>query len=281
MIALVGLALAGPWTRELGSTYVKAGADYYVTSRYVLPAELPGAGGGTFATTSFFGQQYGVYAEAGVSDRWPIQLAGRVPMALSTTTFSDETTLRTLSGTAFSARGGDLELSPQIALSRKRPIAAMLTVKVPLYAVDGICAESVYRDYCGRPGDGQTDFTGWLLAGGSLARGRAWVEGQVGYRHRTETFRGWNTERELVDSAVFAAALGANAGPVIGIVRIDGNKNLVADPWTMEAVRVGPAAMITVWRGFALEARGAWDVWARNSSIGVGFGLGVSWRDPV
>ncbi|MEZ4319303.1 MAG: hypothetical protein R3F61_17450 [Myxococcota bacterium] len=280
MIAmLAATALAGPWTRDQGSYYFKGSADYYRTTKYILPDEDPALGStGDFGTTGFFGHQYSLYGEIGLSDGHPIQVAARVPVALSYVDFEDENAIRRITGTAYTARFGDLELTPQIALSRKHPIAAALTVKIPLYGVDGICTDSVYKDFCGRPGDGQTDFTGWLLAGGSLAKGKAWVEGQAGYRHRTELFRNWKTERTLVDSVVFGGTFGAKAGPLIGMVRLDGNKNFVTDPYTAESVRIGPQAMFTLWEGLAVEARAAWDIYAQNTSLGFGFGAGVSWR---
>ncbi|MCB9673769.1 MAG: hypothetical protein H6737_01555 [Alphaproteobacteria bacterium] len=280
MIALLlGTALAGPWTKAQGDHYFKAGADWYHTTKYVLPDEDPALGStGDFGTTGFFGHQYSLYGEVGLSDGHPIQIGARVPVALSYVDFEDENAIRKVTGTAFTARLGDLEVTPQIALSRKHPIAAALTVKIPLYGVDGICEESVYRDFCGRPGDAQTDFTGWLLAGGSLAKGKAWVEGQAGYRHRTELFNHWDTDRTLVDSVAFGGTLGGKAGPLIGMLRVDGNKNLVSDPYTAESIRVGPQAMLTVYEGLALEARAAWDVYARNTSLGFGAGVGVSWR---
>ncbi len=272
-------AVAGPWTRKQGEHYVKAGADYYTTTKYVLPDEDPALGStGDFGTTGFFGHQYSVYGEVGVSDGLPIQIAARLPFTLNYVQFEDENAVRRIDGTAFTARAGDLDLMPQVALSKKHPIAAALQVKIPLYGVDNICEDSVYKDFCGRPGDGQTDFTGWLLAGGAFGGGRFWAEGQVGYRHRTELFRNWKTERTLVDSVAFGGTLGGKAGPVIGMVRLDGNKNFVVDPFTMESVRLGPQAMVTVWEGLAIEARAAWDLWARNASIGFGFGAGVSWR---
>jgi hypothetical protein len=278
-VLLAASALAGPWTKEQGDHYLKAGADYYYTTRYILPAEDPALGNtGDFGTTGFFGHQYSLYGEVGVSDGIPIQIAARVPFALSYVQFEDENAIRRIDGTTFTARGGDMEVTPQIALSKKHPIAAALTIKVPLYGVDGICTDSVYKDFCGRPGDGQTDFTGWLLAGGAFGKGKFWAEGQVGYRHRTELFRNWKTDRTFVDSVAFGGTLGGRFGPLLAMVRLDGNKNFVTDPFTMEGVRLGPQAMVDLWNGVALEARAQWDLWARNNSMGVGFGAGISWR---
>ena len=279
MIALLATAaVAGPWTKTQGSHYVKAGADFYKATKYVLPKEGSGLGTtGDFGTQGFFGHQYSLYGEFGLSKGHPIQLGARVPLALSFVQFKTEDAARVIQGKSFTARGGDLEITPQIALSRKRPIAVAVTAKLPLYGVDSICSESVYKDFCGRPGDGQTDFTFWALAGGSLLQGKAWIEGQVGHRHRTEFFRNWDTERSLVDSFVFSGAFGAKFGPVIAIARAGGNKNYVKDPYTAESVNIGPTIMVRDKSGFAVEGRLAFEPWAQNSSKGIGFGTGVSW----
>lgn len=280
MIALLwGTALAGPWTRTAGSHYVKGSADYYNTTKYVLPEEDPALGAtGDFGTTGFFGHQYSLYGEVGLSKKHPVQISARAPLTISYVDFEDENAIRRVTGTAYTVRLGDLEVMPQVALSKKHPIAAALAVKAPLYGVDSICADSVYKDFCGRPGDAQVDLTPWILAGGSFAQGKGWVEGQVGYRHRTEWFRNWTTDRKFVDSVVFGGTLGGQFGSTIGMIRVDGNKNFKRDAFTLESVRVGPQAMFTVWEGLAIEARAAWDVWAMNTSIGFGFGAGISWR---
>jgi hypothetical protein len=301
--ALVSLAIAGPWTRSHGDAYVKAGADYYYTTKYVLPAESGLAATGDFGTDSFFGHQYSVYGEAGISDAWPIQLAVRAPLTVSVVDFAASDTVNVISGTATSTRMGDLELMPQVALSKKHPIAFGLGVKLPLYNVDNVCAGSVYRDFCGRPGDGQLDVTPWLLAGGSFFKGKAWAEGQVGYRWRSEAYRNWDTTRAFIDSLAFGGTLGAKVGPTLLMVRLDGNRNFSGlvydksyadpivqaatdankgeDPFTLQSIRFGPQAMLLLSDHWALEGRAQWDVWAQSTSIGVGFGGGVSWRGQL
>lgn len=279
IVLLSSAAMAGPWTKEQGQHYVKAGADWYTALEYAQPAEGSGLGStGDAGTEGFFGHQYSVYGEFGLSKGHPIQIGARVPLALSYVQFKTEDAARLIEGKTFTMRGGDFEITPQVALSRKIPVAAAVTVKIPLYGVDSICQNNmVYRDFCGRPGDGQTDFTFWTLAGGSLLNGKAWVEGWAGYRHRTEFFRNWDTERDLVDSVVFAGTFGAKAGPLIAMARVDGNKNIQKDAFTAEAVRIGPALMLQNKDGWALEGRLAWEPWAENASRGIGFGTGVSW----
>lgn len=304
MITLLSMtAFAGPWTRAEGDAYLKTGADYYVTTKYVLPAESGVGPTGDAGTNSFFGHQYSVYGEAGLSNAWPIQLAVRVPLTVSVVGFSAEDAVNVASGSTTSVRAGDLELMPQIALSRKHPIALGLGVKAPLYNVDGVCEDSIYRDFCGRPGDGQVDFTPWLLAGGSFLNGKAWAEGQLGYRYRTDIFRNWNTERSFVDSLAFGGTLGAKVGRTLLMARLDGNRNFTGlifkktyddpviqataalnkneDPFTMQSIRVGPQAMVLLDDHWALEARTSFDVWAKAVSIGIGFGVGVSWQGKL
>jgi hypothetical protein len=277
-VILVAAALAGPWTRDAGDVYLKLAGDLYAASRYVLPEELPGAGSQEFGAKGIFAQQVGLYAEVGLSDGHPIQLAVKVPFVASSVRFAEVSSAGSFSGRALASRFGDLEFGPQVALSRKHPIAARLWWKVPLYSVDGICEQSVFRDYCGRPGDGQTDLTAWLTAGSSFAGGRAWVEAELGYRHRTEIFRAWSTDRTFVDGVAYGVAVGGRIGPAIGMLRADGVRNLRADPWTGDGMHLGPSAMIEVGGGFALEARLAVDLLVRNGTSGLGGGLGVSWR---
>lgn len=291
ILLALSTALAGPWTKQAGAKYVKAGADWYYTTRYVLPDEGTGLGGtGDFATQGFFGHQYSLYGEFGVSKSIPIQVAARLPVAWSLVEFAAEDATRAVTGTASTVRWGDLEVTPQIALSKKTPIAFGTTIKLPLYSVDRICKESVWKDFCGRPGDGQTDLTPYLTAGGSLFKGKAWVEALVGWRFRTEIFNAWTTERKFRDGAVFGGVLGGKFGPVLPMLRVDGvltvseyiglatRKGYQRDGFTAERITVGPAFLFDIAKGVAFEGRGGFDVYARNTSIGLSFGTGISWR---
>ena len=281
------VAYGGPWTKRGGSSYTKVGADYYTTTRYVLPAEEPGIEG--FGTTGFFGQQYSIYSELGIPNEWPIQMAARLPLTVSEVTFEAEDLTRKVKGTATNVRFGDLQLTPQIALSKKAPIALSTTIKLPLYQIDKICSDSIYKDFCARPGDGQIDITPRLLAGGSLAKGKMWVEGSLGWRFRTEVFRNWSTARSFNDSLVFGGLVGGKLGKVLLMARISGNlvvgedlqkllnPDFVRNRFTAESITVGPSLMVPIGRGFALEARGSYDLYARNTSQGLGYGAGISW----
>lgn len=294
MIWLLGsLAVAGPWTKPSGSHYVKVGGDWYRTTRYVLPDEGSGLGStGDFATEGFFGHQYSVYGEIGISKTIPVQIAARIPLTYSVVQFSAEDTNRAVSGTAHTVRWGDLEVTPQVALSKKKPIAVGVTFKLPMYRVNQICDDSVWKDFCGRPGDGQTDITPYFTAGGGLFGGKGWVEALVGWRFRTELFYDWDTERTLRDGAVFGGVLGFKAGPFLPMLRVDGiltvpeyiglatKKGYQRDGYTAERITIGPSFLFDIAEGVALEGRGGYELYARNTSIGLSFGAGISWRVP-
>jgi hypothetical protein len=100
----------------------------------------------------------------------------------------------------------------------------------------------------------------------------------VGYRHRTEQFVDWDTDLQFVDGIPLRAVFGADLHPLIVMAQFDGIFNIRDDMVTRQNLALGPALMVTVWRGLALEARLQGDLWARNTGRGVGFGLGLSWR---
>ena len=128
------------------------------------------------------------------------------------------------------------------------------------------------------PGDGQLDVTGWLLFGGAIPKTPVFAQGGGGYRHRTEHFVEWDVDLICVDGLPFTATLGVGLGRFLGMLQVDGLKNLREDEVTRESVRIGVCALVTVWKGLAIEGRIAGDVWSNNASRGVSFGAGLSWR---
>jgi hypothetical protein len=155
-------------------------------------------------------------------------------------------------------------------------------VKIPLYRNDNVGKKfNTYQGFFPKPGDDQIDVTGWVFVGGGLPHTKAWIEGGVGYRHRSSQFMGWTPPISgvtLVDGLPFTATFGATAGRFIGMVKVDGIVNVKTDLYTREGVAVGPALMVDVAKGFAVEARFADEVWVAQASRGVSFGAGVSWR---
>jgi len=110
-----------------------------------------------------------------------------------------------------------------------------------------------------------------------------WFEGGVGYRHRTEWFVGFDPGPgvTLVDSVVVRALAGLKLGRALLMLNVEGNQNLHANPYTRENWSLGPSVLVGIWRGLAVEGRFSWEAWAKNQSQGIGFGVGVSMRDPT
>ncbi len=273
--ALVTPAHGGAWTKEVGDAYVKGGADVYQALRYVVPGAAEPVDGGTF-----FGQQYGVYAEVGVLPPWRGQIAIAAPLTVGTATGTAQDAFGDLELKATSVRMGDLRLLPQIALHKTAPVAAMLEIKIPLYRNGSIGGSSpVFMDFFPIPGDGQLDVTAWLL-GGAAPSGATFFEGGLGYRRRTEAFFGWDTTIEFVDGLTFTGTGGVRGGPVLVMLKADGVVSVATDDVTRQFVTAGPALLVDLASGVAIEARFAGELWARNASQGIGGGLGVSWRTP-
>ncbi len=271
-------ASAGAWTKSLGEYYTKVGADYYVAARYVDPTtgeELEGLG--------FFGQQYSLYAEVGLLPMWPLQVSAQLPLTIGTTSFEDETNFEEGErGRATGTRLGDLRVSVQTSILREGfQLAPAFELKLPLYANGRVGREfGIWKEAFPLPGDGQVDLTGWLLLGGALPGTPIFMQGGAGYRHRTEAFIGWDTDLAFVDGLPFTFTMGVGGGPFLGMLQVDGIKNFVEDDVTRQYLTVGGAVFITVFKGLAIEARVAGDVWADNAAQGISFGAGISWRMP-
>lgn len=272
------LAHAGAWTKGWGEYYTKLGADYYKAARYVDPAT-----GEEIEGLSFFGHQYSLYGEFGVLPVWPLQVSFFVPVTIGTTTFEDDMVFQPGErGRASSTRFGDAKFSLQAAILKKGfQLSPSFDVKVPLYSNDNVGSKfGIWSEAFPLPGDGQLDFTGWINLGGAIPRTPMFMQGGVGYRHRSDVFVGYDTDLDFVDGIPFTYTLGVNVGPLLGMFQVDGVKNLRADEITRENLSLGAAMFLTVWRGLALEARFAAEVWANNAAQGISAGVGLSWRMP-
>lgn len=272
-LLVCGSAWAGAWTRSSGAYYAKLGADLYVASDRVVPV------GGPPSKQVFLGQQYTAYAEIGLLEVHPFQLGISAPLTVGSVSFERTDAFQTATGRVTSVRLGDLRVRPQVALHPRVPLSVGVEVKVPMYAVDGICADQgPYRDLCPRPGEGQIDVTEWLLAGATWRGLPLWGEAGVGYMHRTELFLGWDIDVELADTFVWVSNLGVNVSAWVLMAKAEGTHPLRADGITPGNARVGPAVLYTLVKGLGVEARAQWDVHARASPRGFGGGLGLSMR---
>ena len=281
MIALTlsATALAGAWTKDVGDLYLKGGADLYSAQTFQAPGAIEQSEG------TYFGQQYGLYVEAGVLPIYPLQLSVGAPATVGIHNTQIFDAFGELPVRAVTVRGGDMRVSLQTALARDKPLAVALEVKVPLYRNGGV-GQSVpnFVELFPKPGDGQLDYTLWLY-GGAAPLPNLFAEGGLGYIHRTESFVGWDTEVVFNDGPRGLAKVGYRLGPVLPIVGIEGQfafKGTTADgeedPYTRQFVIASANALIDLAGGLAVEPRVAVDLWARNAPKGVGYGLGLSYR---
>lgn len=276
----ITVAHGGAWTREVGSLYVKGGADLYRAQRFRAPGETEESEGG------YLGQQYSLYAEAGVLPLYPVQLSVAAPLTVGTHRADIFDAFGALPVRATTVRGGDLRASLQTALLRKIPLAAALEVKIPLYA-NGAVGDGVpnYKELFPKPGDGQVDLTLWVHGGAAPIDG-LFVEGGVGYLHRTEAFVGWETDITFADGLRAGGKVGYQLfDPLLAIVGVDSQlafSNTTPegeeDLYTRQFLVLAASALIDLAPGLALEPRIAQELFARNASQGIGVGLGLSFR---
>ncbi|HHO51185.1 MAG TPA: hypothetical protein ENK18_10015 [Deltaproteobacteria bacterium] len=279
-LLLASPAHGGAWTRELGSFYVKGGADLYQAQRFRAPGAPDESEGG------YLGQQYSLYAEGGVSPLHPVQLAVSAPLTIGTHRTEIIDAFGPLPVRATTLRGGDLRATIQTALLDRAPVSAAVEIKIPLYA-NGSVGDSVpnYKELFPKPGDGQIDLTLWLSAGAAVLPD-LFVEGGIGYLHRTEVFIGWQTDITFADGARFGGKAGYRVlEPWLMIVGLDGQLAFtqtgpdgLEDLYTRQFITLSTSALIDLAEGLSLEPRIAQDLFARNASQGLGVGLGLSVR---
>lgn len=269
------VAEAGAWTRSLGSYYAKAGVDVYAASRFQAADFVTEEG------QTFLGWQVGVYGEVGLLKAHPLMVAVSAPYVTSTV-YLEEKGEVAIRPRATTRRLGDLRLTLQTSvLPDGGPLSVGIEAKIPMYANNSV-GETYpgFEELFPLAGEGQLDFTGWVLGGASFG-GPLWGELAVGYQHRTEIFVGWFGTGELAfaDRLRWAGNLGLTEGRLIAILRCEGQKSLAADDGvTAENVSAGPVVLVDVAEGIAIEGRVAVDLWARNATQGIGFGTGVSIR---
>lgn len=259
MIAvLCGAAFAGPWVRDPGGVYAKAGLSTFVGGE--APDE-PMA-----ANVDYRDAQATLYAEVGLP--WRLQLTGYAPWVVA------ENRYDALQYVAMS--GGDAELGLSRALlSGPVALSVGLGAKLPLYADRATERTTAFGAHATRfpsPGDGQVDLDARLDAGASLGWQGAWVQASVGYRHRLGDF---------VDGVPWSAQVGL-APRQAGWVGVEasGIVNTVADADTRAWTRIGAFGAVKLGPALAVEAFFGAIPWAEATRSGLGGGLGLSWNRP-
>jgi hypothetical protein len=274
LLLLPSSADAGAWTRAFGNYYAKTGVDVYAAGTYQA-ADVVSLDG-----QRFLGWQAGVYAEVGVLPSHPVMVAVQAPFASQTLYLGPRE--GEILPRATTRRLGDLRVTLQTSvLPDGGPLSVGVEAKLPMYANDTVGGSFAgFEELFPLAGEGQIDVTGWLLGGASLSGGW-WGEAAVGYQHRSELFVGWSEAGDLAfaDRLRAYAGVGLTRGRVIAILRAEGQKSLAADDGlTAENLSLGPVVLVDVVEGIAIEGRIAGDIWARNATRGVGYGLGLSMR---
>jgi hypothetical protein len=261
-VGAVRPAQAGPWSRSGGELYVKVGEGFFLADTYVDSTGTVREG------TEYLGASTFAYFEVGLAPK--LQIQGYLPYTIAQNTFADGVRYRQTGG-ADALIG--LQWSPPIPVTS----AVRLDFKIPMYDVGGL--EGPLASFFPAFGDGQLDITGWLSIGGSIPSTPMWAFAEAGHRFRTEGYVGEGDDREFLDSFVFAGQVGVNIEDRVFVAfSISGVTPYKTDTYTKAYLVLGPGAGVMLGKGFAIEASFDPIVWSRNSSMGIGFGIGVSYK---
>lgn len=271
LFCLPSLALAGGWTKRQGDVYVKAGSDVYQALQFRAPGEAQDS------TGSYFAHQHGLYAEFGLTKRHPVQATIIAPAIVGIHNTEVFDAFGALPVRATTARLGDLRLALQTSVTRDKPLAVAVEVKVPMYRNGLVGAERInFQEIFPKPGDGNVDVTVFGFAGASLGA-KTFVEGGAGYLWRTDWFVGWNTDIRYVDGVRGIAKIGHDFGRVLGVASLETQLAFRADNFTRRFLVGNVSGLIDLGGGVSLEPRLAYELVAQNASQGLGAGLGLSW----
>lgn len=266
-------ALAGAWTKPAGGGYAKLGSATFVSDHgYDDRGQLVADEHFQMHAQTLF-----AYGELGLSD--DIMLVGFAPYVLATNGHS--------SGARFhTASPGDLMGGVQVTLLRYENVvvSARGELKVPLYEgapsirgrqtarIKGFPRSSTFFPAVG---DGQVDLTGFVSAGASLPWLRGFLTTDVGYRLRTG---------DLTDAAVVMATGGFWALQRRLLLMVNSISVLTfPSPDELNVVvgkgfwAVGPAAMVFLTDGLALEVGADLVTRGVNAAGGVQVLFGVSY----
>lgn len=257
-------ALAGPWVKEPGQSYVKTGLTFFEAEE--------GFNQGISTGLAYTGITYNIYGEVGLPG--DLQLVADVPFVLATNTSA--------AGVNYHNRTlGDARFELDYALLKDVPLTLGVEAKIPLYTplADGNATDDYPRSAAKFPdaGDGNIDVTPKLLFGYSFHPVPAWATAEVGYKARLDGFADglhWAT-----GGGIFAVegilAFGVYASGVINVQEDDDPSKLQTKEFTYgqfyvlaQGLPVDPDLGLTLSVGRILHAR--------NSSLGTDFGVGLS-----
>lgn len=267
---LSSTAHAGPWVRDLGHAYVKAGYSRFAASTFVQPD------GSVVDGTEYLGHTSHLYGEVGVAKG--LQAVFNVPFVGSRNIIGEVSYINRW--------GGDLSAGLEYGGRLKGlPVSLQVLSKLPLYDNADLSAYGASGSRFPAIGDGQVDLTALLAVGGGVSVGkqRGWVSGEVGYRHRSAWWLGDSTQpdRDYLDGIPWSAQLGwspQRKARDLGWVFVSGSgiQPLGEDTVTQQFIQASAGGALKVTKALAVELGYSRTVRARNSAPGSGINGGVS-----
>ena len=270
LIAL-SVAQAGPWVKDPGHAYAKAGYVRFTADEYV------DTDGQIVVGTRYIGHTSHLYGEVGVLPK--VQAVLNVPFVGARNVVGDLVYVnRQLGDADFGLEAGHT--------FGALPVSLQVLTKVPLYDTGDLVQYGLVAGRFPAMGDGQVDLTTTAAVGRGLKVGgfEGWAAGELGYRHRTEVWLGDSTEpdRELVDGITWHTQLGGSprfGDRDAGWLSLDasGIQNLEVDEVTKQYTQAGASVGIKTIEGLAVELGFSQMLSARASSLGSSVSGGVSW----
>lgn len=250
-------AYAGPWTKNTGEAYVKAGQSIYRATEFRTGNGLLIEGVDYFSTTSF------IYAEVGILKG--LHLQTYLPLMYS----------RTILGPMKNSDFGpaDAQFSIQASpLDLPIPTAIRLEAKLPLYGPPD-------SPMTPARGDQQVDLALWLSAGGSLYPNPLYFYIDVGYLHRTPWTFDDTIAPDVSDGIVGIAQVGYTFfDRVTTAITSSAVLPFRSDFVSQSYITLGPSIFIPLGGGLNLEFDGYFTPYSRNSAAGWALGTGLSFQ---
>ena len=272
-LMMLSAAQAGPWVKEPGHAYAKAGYVRFAADNFVDPSgnEVEGA--------LYTGHTHHLYAEVGLVKG--LQLVTNLPFVGSRNEINDVIYVNRQFGDVGIGLEGGTALGSV-------PVSLQLMAKLPAYDTGDLTQYGLVGSRFPAIGDGQVDLTALAAVGRGIKVGgfTGWASSELGYRHRTEAWLGDSTkpDRQLSDGIPWSAQLGWS--PTFGewsagwlSLDASGIQNLVKDEVTKQWTQVGSSAGVRVKGPMHVELGYTTMVSARNSARGSSVSAGVSWNN--
>ena len=268
---LAAAASAGPWVKDAGHAYIKAGYAQFRADTFVQPdgSEVQG--------TQYIGNTQHLYGEIGVGPG--VQVVLNAPFVGSR---------NIIDGVSYINRwGGDLSVGLQAGRTlADLPVSLKVLSKLPLYDNADLDQYGISASRFPALGDGQVDVATIAAVGSGVSVGqlKGWVAAEAGYLVRTEWWMGDSSspDREYVNGIPWNTQLGWSPSlreRELGwlYVSAGGVNNLTEDADTKQYIQGSVGGGLQLVKGFVAEVGYSSTLWTRASSPGGGISAGLSW----